>query len=438
MKNKLAKWFAALEQKKGVGAVMRGIRAGWGLVAHNIGLKLLSLLIAILLWNFVITSNTSITRSKTISGLTGYVTGQNTLSSVAELALLEDPLEKIDDVSVIVEVSQADFANVNKNNVQVTLDLSSVRRAGVQEVPLKATTSYGRVVQIIPATVPVALETLDSRVIPVNVQMTGKQQSDRWYKVGRTNPTALTIKGPASVVQSIASAYVDIDVTGARSSFTAAEHFILQDSEGNEIPQTLLERSSTSVSVNMDVYPVREIPISDDLDEVISGVPADGYVVESITIQPDVLSVAAEQELLDSIDLLHVESISVEGLSQSFSQLTEVSAPSALKSISADEVYVNVTIAEETVGAWIEDVKISYVNKSEGLTLVALQNSVRVYVTGPRSEIESLQQAGFVATVDLTGLKIGRHLLTPEFPVSTFPDVTFTPEASEISVTLTD
>ena len=267
--------------------------------------------------------------------------------------------------------------------------------------------------------------------------MTGSPEKDRWYKVNKSNPTALTIKGPASVVQSIASAYVYSDVTGARSSYTAAEQYVLVDSEGNEIPQDMLERSSSSISVSVDVYPTKEIPIDTTLDSVISGQPAEGFDVLSVTIQPETLTVAAEQELLDSIDTLLIEPVSVEGASQSFSVRADVSTLSSFKSISADEVYVNVVIAEETVGAWIEDVKISYANKGDGLTLSAPVSSMRVYVTGPRSAIEELQESGFAATVDLAGLDAGSYALGMTFPVTTFPDVTFTPELGEIAVELT-
>lgn len=435
MKNKLGAWFDRIEQIRGIGAVVKAVRAVWRLVAHNFGLKLLSLLVAILMWNFVITSNSSITRTKTVTGLTGYVSNQSILSSAYGLALLEDPAEQLTDISVIIEVSQAEFSNVTGDNVQVTLDLTNARRAGVQEIPLKATTSYGRIVRIIPSTVSLSLETLDSRVIPVNVKTGGRPEKDRWYKVNRSNPQSLTIKGPASVVQGIASASVNIDVTGARSSFTAAEKYSLLDSNGKEIPQNLLERSASSISVSMDVYPTKEIAIDANLDSIISGEPAEGYVVESVTIQPDALTVAAEQELLDSIDTLHVDPISVEGASRSFSARTEVSRLSSFKSISAEEVYVSVTIAEETASAWLEDVRISYMNKGEGLRIAASQESVRVYVTGPRSTVEKLQQSGLMAMVDLSGLGAGAHSLSITFP-DTYEDVVFTPEIGEIKVEL--
>lgn len=437
MKNKIGQWFARLERVRFLGAGLRGIKKLWRLLSHNFGLKLLSLLIAILMWNFVISSDSSITRTKTVTGLTAYVTGQSTLTSAYGLALLEDPADQLSNVSVMIEVSQSDFANVTDDNVQVTLDLSNARRAGTQELTLKATTSYGRIVKISPSTVSVSVEEVDSRVIPVNVQMTGSPEGDRWYKVNKSNPTVLTVKGPASVVQSIASAYVYSDVTGARSSYTAAEQYVLMDSEGNEIPQEMLERSSSSISVSVDVYPTREIPIDDALDSVITGQPADGYEVQSVTIQPSTLTVAAEQELLDSIDTLLIEPVSVEGASQSFSVRADVSTLSSFKSISAEEVYVNVTIAEETVGAWIEDVRISYTGKGDGLNLTASESSVRVYVTGPRSAIAELQETGFVATVDLSGLDAGSYSLGMTFPETTFTDVTFTPEMGEIVVELT-
>lgn len=436
MKNRLSRLIARLEGNRVTNVILKAFRGLWGLLSKNFGLKVLSLLIALLLWNYVISSNTSITRTKTISGLTGYVSNQSVLKNYAGLALLSDPAQQLSDISVVVEVSQAEYAYASQDNVQVTLDLAGVRTAGPQEVALKATSSYGRVVRIIPDKLTLNFESVDARTIPVNVRITGDPEKDRWYNVTRSNPSALTISGAASVVQSIASAYVYVDVTGLQNAFTTAERYVLLDSEGNEIPQAMLDRSSTSISVSMDVWPTREIPISTELANVITGQPAEGYVVESVSIQPETVVVAAEEDLLKSLSELHIEPISVEGLSQSFAARAKVSTLSSFKSISAEEVYVNVTVAEETVGAWLENVKLSFINKGEGLSLTRMDDGFRVYVTGPLSEIEELQQTGLVATVDLAGLEAGVHSLTASFPQDTYPDVTFTPEQSEIEVTL--
>ena len=155
-------------------------KAFWGSLSHNLGLKLLALLLAILLWSYVVSSNPSITRTKDINGLTAYLSNESTLNA-NRLALANDPAEALDGISVRLEVPQSSYALADADNVQVTLDLSSVRAAGTQEVPLRATTSYGRVVRIVPDSIKLEFETYDSRSVPVNAAVSGEQREDMWY-----------------------------------------------------------------------------------------------------------------------------------------------------------------------------------------------------------------------------------------------------------------
>ena len=157
-----------------ISIIVRGVRLLWKILSHNLGLKVLSLVMAVLLWNYVVSSNTSITRTKTLTGLTGYISGQTNLSTY-DLAMLDNPTEKLGNISVQIEVPQAEYAYPSSDNVQVTLDLTSVRAAGTREVRLKASTSYGRVVRIIPDTITLTFEALDSRQIPINAQIGGTQ-----------------------------------------------------------------------------------------------------------------------------------------------------------------------------------------------------------------------------------------------------------------------
>ena len=151
---------------------------------------------------------------------------------------------------------------------------------------------------------------------------------------------------------------------------------------------------------------------------------------------PETVSVAGEQELLDSLNELPVEPISVDGRTEGFSARTPVSMLSSLKYISADEVYVSVSISEETSAAWVENVSISYTNKGEALALADAPQSTRVYVTGPQSDVSELVRTGFAATVDLSGLGPGEHQLALDLPEIAWPNVTFTPESAEVAVTL--
>ena len=432
MKNKLIRLRERLFASSFYKNSPRPVRWIIGSLSNNLGYKLLSLLLAILLWNYVIATNTSITRNKTIYNLTGTVSGLSTLSD-NKLALSESPEDALSGITVTVEAPQADYSRVSADNVQVALDLSSVRAVGTQEVPLRATSSYGRVRSITPETLTLTFENLDSRNVAVNSDIDGEIDG-YWYNVSRSNPSILTISGAASVVQSITSARVVADVSGMTDSTVTARPYVLLDEAGNEIPQDMLNCSTSSVSVSVDIYPCRDIPVGTDQQNVIVGTPASGYKVKAVTIQPQTIQVAADRELLDSLDQLVIEPVSVEGASQSFSAKSTVTQLSDFKNISSEQVYVNVTIAEETVQAYIDNVKILFTGKADNL--VASYEALGVEVTGPRSAVERLREEGVTVSVDLSGLGEGYYILSPVIDEKAYDGFTILSEAA--SVTLTD
>ena len=409
----------------------------WKILSRRFWMKVLSLLLAILLWNYVVSSDTSLTRTKVISGVDGYISGQSTLSTYG-LALLSDPTEQLENITVRMEVAQSNYSRVTSQNVQVVADLSSVRRSGTQEVPLKATSSSGRVTAVMPETVSLTFEPLDSRLIPVNVELTGEKNEDNWYNISRTNPSALTVSGAASVVRSISQARVYSDVTGADLSYVRAEPYVLLDGEGKEIPQDQLTRSASSITVTTDVYPTREIPISTEIGEVVRGRVAEGYTISEITIQPEFVTVAADESLLAGISELLIEPVNVEGQSQSIAARARVSKLTDFKNMSTEQVYVNITIVEEDVSEWIDNTNLTFVGKAENLQLEWQKSEIQVYVTGPRSTIEALKAEGIPITVNLTGFTAGEYSCPLRFPTENYPEVSFEPEVSAIAVKLTE
>lgn len=426
-----------VDAKRIGGWIVNGAKAFWMVLSRRFWMKLLSLLLAILLWNYVVSSDTSLTRTKTITGVNGYISGQSTLSTYG-LALLSDPAEQLENITVRMEVAQSVYSQVSADNVQVVADLSSVRRSGTQEVPLKATSSYGRVTNVLPETVSLTFEPLDSRLIPVNVELTGEKDAVSWYNIGRTNPSAVTVSGAASVVRSISQARVYSDVTGANASYVRAEPYVLLDGEGNEIAQSQLTRSASSITVSTDVYPTREIPISTEIEEVVRGRVAEGYVISEITIQPEFVTVAADQSLLDGISELLIEPVNVEGQTQSMSARARVSKLTDFKNMSTEQVYVNIAIVEEDVSEWIDNTVLTFVGKAENLQLEWQKSDIQVYVTGPKSVIEAFKSEGIPVTVNLTGFTAGEYSCPLRFPTENYPGVTFEPEFSDIQVNLTE
>lgn len=417
--------------------IVSGTKDFWKILSRRFWMKMLSLLLAILLWNYVVSSDTSLTRTKVITDVDGYISGQSTLSTYG-LALLSDPTELLQDITVRMEVAQSNYSRVNAQNVQVVADLSSVRSSGTQEVPLKATSGSGRVTDVMPESVSLTFEPLDSRLIPVNVELTGEKNESNWYNISRTNPSAVTVSGAASVVRSISQARVYSDVTGADRSYVRAEPYVLLDGEGKEISQDQLTRSASSITVTTDVYPTRDIPVSTEIGEVVRGRVAEGYTISDITIQPEFITVAADESLLAGISELLIEPVNVDGQSQSIAARAKVSKLTDFKNMSTEQVYVNITIVEEDVSEWIDNTTITFVGKAENLQLEWQKNDIQVYVTGPRSAVDMLKAEGIPITVNLTGFAAGEYSCELRFPTENYPEVTFEPEIAAIAVKLTE
>ena len=301
----------------------RAGKALWAIITENFGLKILAVLLALMLWSYVISSNSSITRVKTHTGLQGYVSGQSALDAY-NLSIASDPTEALSGITVEVEVPLASYSYSTSENVIVQLDLSSVRTAGTQEVPLKATTTYGTIKRIYPSSVTMVIEPRDSRSIPINVDLSGAEEGS-WYNCARVNPSQVTVYGATSIVQDISSIVVTPDLTDRTTSFSTSYSLEFRDKEGNLLPPTLLSRSSSSASLTIEVYPTKDISISLDVDDVLDGEIADGYTIESITIQPGTITVAADQELLDSLDTLIIDPIEIDSPSQSFTRRATIS-----------------------------------------------------------------------------------------------------------------
>ena len=387
--------------------VLPVLKKFWEASSRNVVLKVVSFALALIIWGYVISTDTSITRTVTLTGLTGYVSGRNSLTSNS-LALYDDAESALKDITVEIEVPQASYATVSNSNVQVSLDVSNVRATGVQSVPINATSAIGTVTAVYPSSIDLTFEVLDSRSVPVSV-IPENTVEGYWYSVIRTNPQQITVSGPTSLVRSVARAVVRADMTGIVSPFTKANSYTLLDSNDNEIDTKLLTTTVSSVTVTTDVYPTKTVGVANTTSEVLIGSVAPGYIIESIIIQPSEIVVAADQSLLDSIDKLAIEPLEIDEPSQTFTKSAPIVKLSNIKYYSAEEVYVTVQIAEETMSTWIENIPITYIGLSESLKLTAKRDSVSLYISGPRSAVLDAVASPPSVICDLSGLEAGTH-----------------------------
>lgn len=422
------------DQKNNLHPILEKMR-GW--LTTRLGFKLLSIALAVLLWVIVVYNDESITRSRTLNGLSALLNGQNSLSSNS-LALTENPLTELSgNITVELDVPQAQYSLVNENNVRVWLDLSSIRTAGTQLVPLNVTCTYGTVKNVFPSTVQVDVEALDSRSVPLNATLSGRDQS-YWYNIRSLNPSTITVSGASSIVQNIAQGRLEVDVTNMSEATARAYPFTLYDYSGNEVSQDLLSRTSSSVTASIEVFPTKELTVSCDLEDIIQGRVADGYEVKSISVSPPTITVAADQSLLDSLTEIAIEPIEVESVDRSFTVRRSISKLSDIRFFSTEQVYVTVEIAESVDSVALSNVPVVLLNTPDHLEVTDTPDTINVRITGAVSEISDLTVDMLQATVDLSQAAAGVNSYPVQISVPGRPNLTFEITPSTLPVSLAE
>ena len=406
----------------------------WASLSNNLWLKLLSVVLALFLWSYVISTTPSITRDKTLSDISITVTGQSVLEDSRGLAVLTD-LNALESVRVRVRVSQSSYAQVTSDNVRVELDLSSIRQEGKQSVRLQGSTTYGSVVEVYPQYIDLEVEKRDQRYVPVNVELTGVDTTSYWYSVSSRNPSQVVVSGPTSLVKTVSSAQVLLDVSGLTETHSWEEGFQLLDAQQQEIPGAL-SVSTSSVRVTVEVYPIRVLTLSQEADQLTSGQVPEGYRVDQVEVNPTQVVVAAEQALLDGLTELTIEPVDLTGATQTFTAIAQVQTLKGIKYLSSDEVSVTVTISEQELTKRFSNVSLNLENQPQGMRAVPSAKRVDVKVTGPYSLVSQLIREDIQATVALAGLTQGQYELPVEIAVDNYPDLACSAQPAAITVTV--
>lgn len=410
----------------------------WRALSHNFAYKLLSVLIALGLWSYVIYANPSITRDKVLSGVDITVTGQSVLSSRG-FALATDLASALSSARVSVRVSQSAYSLVSTDNVHVEMDLSTLRKTGKQSVRLRGTTTYGAVGQVWPDQIEVEVENQDQRYVPVNAQITGTRADGYWYNVSRVNPSQITVTGPTSLVQQVSSAQVDVDVTGRTAAGSRLGQLHLLDAHGDPIEADYaLSRSTNSVTVALDIYPTKQIEVTATPGETVKGSVRRGYSLESIEVNPSTVMVAADQSLLDTLDHLSIEPVDVSGADRPFTQIVDIAMLKDIKYMSSDQVSATINITEQELTRRYSNLEATLSGLGANLSAAWSSPRLEVRLSGPYSAVQSLSRNDLVVWVDLTGYGAGVYDLPVQVKVDNFPDLTITSEPAAVRVTVTE
>ncbi|MBH1940374.1 hypothetical protein I5677_05620 [Mobilitalea sibirica] len=378
-------------------------------LTRNIGLKILSILLASVLW-LVITNVDDPVVPKEFRNVEVEIINEDAIHALNE----EYEVIEGDTIDFTVRARRSIRDELTEDDFVVTADFENL--SVVDSVPISITCpKYKGEVEItegLPKHMKISREELVDKTVKVDVIAKGEPAEG--YVVGETSvsPIFITVTGPKARVDRISKVVAEADVTGASRTFTRISEPIALDEEGNPI-ESKLDYSEKNLFVSIDLYRKKMINVLLN----ITGEPAEGYVQTEQKYEPEVITIAAEESILADIKYLPITE-DITGASSSIEKQINLldALPEGENIIIVDEdktVAISITIEkmESTeVSIWPRDIDIKNLSSSLDLDFITT-GPIRVKVMGPKDLITELTRQNLNPYINMAGYSSGTYTM---------------------------
>lgn len=393
-------------------------------LGNNLGLKILSFVIAILVWLLVVNINNPIgTKSFVISDV--QLLNEAYIDADGKMCMQDE--EQVP-ICVTIKAQRKILDKISVNNIRAVADLQQAVSLNTDPVMVPITVLCDHIMQdnieVSPQNLSLHLEDKDTQEFVVNVT-TDNTKPDRGYEIGTltSNPEKIKITGPTSLINKIDKVNASIDVDGATEDITTEKDVKIIDKNGEEFTDSDMGYLNVSrVYVTAKLWKVQ---VNVKIKAGYSGSPKSGYQVESVSTTPNVISVAGSEEALAALkDQNNTITIPdyVADISDRDSDLEEkinISdyLPDGLKltSDSSEDVFVRVNVLPMGSSVCEVPTKNIVVNHApDGMQVSFDTANIEVRVQKTDSSLDDLTEDQIKASIDLSDVGEGSH----EVPVS--------------------
>lgn len=380
-------------------------------IANNLFLKILSLLVAILVWLLVINvDNPIVTRTFVVTDV--QLLNEAYIDADGKMCMRDENQEPI---RVTIKAQRKVLDDISALNIRAVADLQQAVSLDTNPVMVPITATVGKItaenIQVTPRNLSLHIEDKETQEFVVNVT-TDNTKPERGYEIGSlvSSPEKLRITGPTSLINKIDKVTASVNVAGETSDVTRETDVTVIDKNGEEFSaQDMSYLNVSKVYVTARLWKVRtDVKISAEC----SGIPKDGYQVESVTTTPNVISVAGSDESLSALAeqsntiWIPAEAIDISGMDADYETKVNISEylPEGLKltTDSSEDVFVHVNILP--VGSSVCELptkNISVENMPDGMQVVFDAAQIEVRVKKTKEDLEDLKEKDIKASVDL-------------------------------------
>lgn len=372
----------------------------------NMGLKLISLFFAFILW-MVVNNIENPTVTETYFDVPVKLINTNLITDGGKVYEVLDETDVVE--RVYVKAPKSVHSVLNSGNITAVADVSELSSLDTISIEFSSDIYNNDIESITGSidTVKLNIESKKTKTLALQATVSGSVATGYLVDDVTTEQNLVRISGPESVVDEITKAVVDVDVTGFTNDIGTNLDIRLYSADDRLIQSDRITQNIKSVGVNVSIYQTVEVPVHYE----VFGTPAAGYRVANEPIgSVETVTIAGKANILKNITAIEIGAEEIDVTGQTGNYVTEVNIreylPDNVFLADSSQAKAEVTVEIQREASRDFDVKqesIEITNVPEGFDakISELGDEVEITVIGLPAEVSALRGSDIRGTVDI-------------------------------------
>jgi len=372
-------------------------------ITNNLGWKLLSIILAFLIWLIVVNYEDPLT-TRVIGDISVEKINEEAITS--EMKAIE--YREGETISVRVRGKRSVVDRMTSRDVHAYADLEKKSITGAIDIQIEVPDGV-TVIDKMPSVMMVDLENIITVQKEIQYYMEGEPSENYVYLDPVISPNNIEIQGPESKIGLIKSVLVPVNIEGVVRDVTLYSTPQIIDDNNNIIRG--LSKSITQVQIQVPIDKVKSIDILTDLNNLA----AEGYEVVDISLSQDKLRVRGDENDIDAIKNITIADIGMTQLTQTTTVTANVADLLPLgiyihNDIQSVEVVIQVEpILEKTVEINSGDITLRRLPEDMQFAYVEETTGYAVTFRGLQSQLENVTIDRISPSLNVDNLEEGVH-----------------------------
>lgn len=364
------------------------------------GLKLLSLVIAILIW--VIVANVDDYKTtKLITGIPVEFVNGDAITEKNKVYELPENLT----LNIVIKGRRKVVENLSNVDFLATADLSKMSITNAVKIKVSPISSYllrDITISYTEDSVIVGVEDKTEKQLPITVRSISRVANGYAIRNKIAAPNLITISGAKSVIDTINEVVVDVDVKNAKHTLSAYAEPIFLDHNGMAIDADKVEYDVKKVDVMVEILKTKSLAVK----VKTKGKLKEGYAVSHIDYQPTKILVVGEASDLARVDEILIDNIDVDGCKKDVEtsvMIADYLPTGIVLAEELEEVMIKVMIEKiEEKTVLLEKDNINIVGKQDGYTYTFEdEEPYNIKLSGMKEDLDKIKITNLIPSIDV-------------------------------------